>query len=334
MAQYPKYEDYEEALADPVEAFLHPDLNGMTIQKVPNSIPQYSVKAGQSCTAHLVDTDGSSWILKMFFHEDSERERRYIAIENGELQECQSSKQYFLPVRYLTDAIDVEGQTLPCLLIRKSEGRSLKEVVREAVADKNKKRINDIIQRVLELSRNLYRDGVVHGDIHFENIFCLPDGSIELIDYDDVYIVGRLEIISKVLGAENFVHPLRKDMPFAMGVDNFSFWILVAQMYLLIADLSLWDVHKGDQTFLFEAVDFRNPTDSAIFQRLQNNPNREVQVWLAVIINDLLASQNPNMIPLCDRPHQLCGKYRDQSNWPAKIMYDPFQREWMELKKN
>jgi len=142
---------------------------------------------------------------------------------------------------------------------------------------------------------DLEKNGIAHGDIHYENII-LKGEDLILIDYDDIFIKSHIELKSYVIGNPNFRHPNRKSSDNGIKMDNFSFWFLTCSIYILIADFSSWDFYNGDDAILFKENDLKNPKDSKIFNHLKKSNNQEIHYWLAIIFNDLL-NKEPLKIP-------------------------------------
>ena len=330
--KFPSSKQYKTALKDIGAFFLPKEIKVLSPRKNSRGEPRCEFYK-QSCIAYLEDSSGKKWILKLFNQHDNARDARYTALKTV-LPKLSKSSRYFIDFEYFKEAIEVDGERFPALLMEEITGKTMNRLAKDYISEKNTDALSRLAGKIISLSKSLYADRVTHGDIHFENIFILENGDIKLIDYDDIFVAEKITTPSDVTGHENFSHPKRTKVHYGIGVDNFSFWITIASIHIFISDLSLWDIHDGDQAWLFTKADFTDPRVSQIFLKLSKSKSKEVHVWLAVILNNLLGYDNPLAIPPLEKTNHLTQRYRHERTWsPVKEMYDPFKEQWIDQEK-
>ena len=98
--------------------------------------------------------------------------------------------------------------------------------------------------------------------------------SIQLIDYDGMYIDSIASLGSAELGHINFQHPYRAKLnPYNSKLDRFSLILLWLACKALATDSTIWDKTKSDQdSVVFRSTDFTNPNASQTFALLSTYP--------------------------------------------------------------
>jgi hypothetical protein len=94
--------------------------------------------------------------------------------------------------------------------------------------------------------------------------------TIQLIDYDGMYVDAIRSLGSDEVGHLNFQHPERKSAnPFDATLDRFSLISLWLAFKALREDSSLWEQTQSEaEAILFRANDFLDPASSKAFKRL------------------------------------------------------------------
>jgi hypothetical protein len=120
------------------------------------------------------------------------------------------------------------------------------------------------------LASFLEKQYIAHGDVQTGNVMVADRGrSVQLIDYDGMYVDGLQNLGSAELGHRNFQHPKRTEECWDTTLDRFSFLVLNLAMRVLEAHPDLWDKTQSDgDTVLFRANDFLDPSRSIIFNDL------------------------------------------------------------------
>lgn len=101
-----------------------------------------------------------------------------------------------------------------------------------------------------------------------------PTNSIQLIDYDGMFVEEIRDLGNSELGNINFQHPERKAKnPFGPSMDRFSLIGLWLALKALNDDQALWSKTNSDMdAIVFRASDFIDPSSSLAFSELMRNP--------------------------------------------------------------
>jgi hypothetical protein len=125
------------------------------------------------------------------------------------------------------------------------------------------------------LSSYLEKQGLAHGDIQPGNVMVADSGkTVQLIDYDGIYLDDLKVLGSAELGHRNFQHPKRSATSWDSSLDRFSFIGIDLSLRILASNPDLWNKTQSDgDSILFKANDFADPAQSAIFGELSNKQN-------------------------------------------------------------
>lgn len=183
--------------------------------------------------------DGNRQVAVKFYHKkDANREARYTRL-NEFLRKNPIPE--FKPSEYVSEALELEDdfEYIDALVVDLVEEQSLTAVIKECMQRRDSTALNQIGNQLMGVSTRLSAMNVVHGDIHPDNIFVKRDKSIILIDYDDVWVKGALEIPPKTAGLPGFQHPKRQTaQDIGPWLDNFSFGIIYIQIQILLQSIN------------------------------------------------------------------------------------------------
>jgi hypothetical protein len=117
------------------------------------------------------------------------------------------------------------------------------------------------------LSAYLADKHLAHGDIQPGNVMVFNGGhSVQLIDYDGMFVDDLRTLGSAELGHRNFQHPGRTSSSWDSRLDRFSFITLNLALRVLEVHPDLWNKTRSDgDAILFKANDFADPVRSDIF---------------------------------------------------------------------
>lgn len=130
------------------------------------------------------------------------------------------------------------------------------------------------------LAAYLEQNNIAHGDIQPENLMVSADGStVQLIDYDGLYVEALKGAKATELGQLNFQHPQRSANDFGPSLDRFSFLTLDVALQVPIAAPTMWASTKSEPSaVVFRRNDFLDPTQSTSFQSAVAIPGARVHV--------------------------------------------------------
>ncbi|TXD51685.1 MULTISPECIES: hypothetical protein [unclassified Polaribacter] len=175
---------------------------------------------------------------------------------------------------FIENEINVNGKSYPILKMEWVEGDLINNFLTKHL--NNNKLISEIQEQLVNISNDLEKHDIGHGDLQCGNIIITGDSSnfqLRLIDYDGMYVPELINKKSIENGRSEFQHPKRDKNYYNSKIDRFSFWVILTALEALKHDKSLWlEVMQGGfntlDNFLFTVHDFLNPNQSKLFNRL------------------------------------------------------------------
>ena len=146
-----------------------------------------------------------------------------------------------------------------------------------------------------------------HGDLQNGNV--IVNGNAKLIDYDGFYVPGLSVGQGAELGHKHFQHPARSFADFGPQMDRFSFIVIDLSLHAAIEIPSLFQKYSNGENIIFCASDFKNPSQSGVFQDLFNNSSFK---------NDALSFARVCTAPIKDVP--TLGDFLAGRNIPANVI--------------
>ena len=274
---YPSPEEYAIALQVPKTAFLDSELQRGSIPFTGLGLPV--VYSGGFALTYPVTVAGKEYAARCFHRESKALEQRYQAID-ARLQALRSS--YFLDFKFLPQGVRAGGKTAPLVKMAWASGETL-----GIFLGKNY-RNTGVLQNLATSLRNLAifleNNSIAHGDIQLGNLMVADAGrSIQLIDYDGMYVDALQTLGNSEFGIAHFQHPQRKNA-WNARLDRFSFIVLHLALKALEAYPELWDqtYSGGEQWAVLKANDFTSPDTSSVLQKLLASPQLSVLAQLFV----------------------------------------------------
>lgn len=260
---YPTLEQYNEALQSPQFVLLDPELKQGRLKTTGLGLPL--ALCGGFALTYTVDAGGRKFALRCFHRESRELERRYQAI-SARLKQLASP--YFLPFEFIPNGIRIQGSTYPIVKMAWAQGRTLAEFLESE--HQNTRALQNLRQALAKLADFLERNQIAHGDIQPENLMVNADGSsVQLIDYDGVFVEALRGSPATEVGQLNFQHPQRSATDFNERLDRFSFITLDVALNALASSSSLWVRSQSEPSaIVFRRNDFLAPGGSTIFNEV------------------------------------------------------------------
>ncbi|WP_323885901.1 protein kinase family protein [Aeromonas veronii] len=260
---YPTLEQYNEALQSPQLVLQDAELKHGTLKTTGLGLPL--ALCGGFALTYTVQAGGKKFALRCFHKESRELERRYQAIS---VRIKQLASPYFLPFEFIPAGIRIQGAMYPIVKMAWAQGQTLAEFLENEY--RNPQSLQRLRQALADLADFLEKNQISHGDIQPENIMVSAGGStIQLIDYDGMYVEALQSSKATELGQVNFQHPKRTANDFNEKLDRFSFLTLDVALQALIASSSIWTISRSEPSaVVFRRNDFLDPGSSVIFKEV------------------------------------------------------------------
>ena len=259
---YPSLEQYNLAFQNHSRLLSDVELKAGKLAMTGMGIP-LAISGGFALTYTLTTASHKKYAVRCFHREAKGLEKRYSAISQ-KIALLKSS--YFLHFEFQPNGIHVDGQSYPIIKMAWAQGETLGEFLDSNFHKPNL--MNNLKNSILSLSLFLESNGIAHGDLQTGNIMVSADGaSLQLIDYDGMYVNQIANLGSAELGHVNFQHPERKlKNPFYDKLDRFSLISMYLANHALSIDSSLYKKTNCDlDAVLFRANDFTDPNSSSTF---------------------------------------------------------------------
>ncbi|MDO4636958.1 MAG: serine/threonine protein kinase [Lautropia sp.] len=266
---YPSFEQYNQAFSAHSALLTDPDLRAGTLTTSGLGMP-LAISGGFALT-YTVNTGSGKFAVRCFHRESKGIERRYSAISK-KLASLRSP--YFLDFQFQPQGIRVDGAAYPVVKMAWASGTTLGEFLENNL--RNPDALGRLADALTKLGAFLHKEGIAHGDLQSGNLMVGRDGSsVQLIDYDGMFVDEIKDLGSAELGHVNFQHPQRKSLnPFDASLDRFSLIVLLVAIRALQLDPTLWNKTNSEaDAILFRATDFLDPASSSAFELLTKNSN-------------------------------------------------------------
>ena len=258
---------------------------------------------------------GKCYALKCFTEEQEGRAEAYRQIAE-ELEFVDSP--YITSVKYLEKELFVdsncEDDEFPVLLMDWIEGETMEMYIAENYTDNYE--MSMLCYRFCKLAAWLRSQSFAHGDIKPDNIIVRPDGTLTLVDYDDMFVPAMKGQKSPTIGTKDFSHPLRTIDDFDETIDDFSLASIALSLKAISLDSSLLQSYGASDRLLFSATDYLDLSKSKIFAALQSLlADVEARTLLSMF---LLASAQKDL-SMCS--FRLFGlqKPKDKEVWSTEV---------------
>jgi hypothetical protein len=267
---YPQMVEYQEAVQNPVHAFVDPELKQSNVRLNALGLP-IPLSGGFALTYTLTNSRKKN-AVRCFHRETPSIEQRYRAIS----QKLKSSGNgYFVNFDFQKNGIKVRNSNFPIVKMDWVEGDPL-----GVWLDKNFDNAHALQKARADfaaMAAFLERAGIAHGDIQNGNVM-LSNGGVKLIDYDGMFVPGLTKGQGTETGHRHFQHPDRTLSDFGPTMDRFSFIALDLSLQAIIEDKTLYKKFRdGGETIIFKANDFADPDQSEIFRLLLAKPKLKSQ---------------------------------------------------------
>lgn len=264
---YPSLEQYNEAFQHPQLALVDPELKQGSIATTGLGLPL--ALCGGFALTYTLKFGSKKFAVRCFHKQSNALEKRYSSISNR-LKSLRSP--YFVDFEFQPQGVKVAGQAYPVVKMAWATGSTLGEFLEQRY--KSPAELQQLGLSLRGLAKFLEGQNMAHGDIQPGNVMIANGGkTIQLIDYDGMFVEDLRSLGSAELGHRNFQHPKRIGTCWDPSLDRFSFIGIDLALRALEVHPELWATTQSDgDAILFKANDFADPGRSAIFADLFNRP--------------------------------------------------------------
>jgi hypothetical protein len=287
---WPQAFDYNSAIQEPSACFADADMaRGQPAEGMLPGIPLSY--AGNFATVYKINSpSGFAWAVKCFTRQVDNLQERYKEI-------CahlnRRKRRFVVDFQYLPEGIRVCGNWYPVVKMQWVEGFTLNEFLRHHAG--NAAILEQLCQLWLRLGNEMREDRIAHGDLQHGNVLLVPGtiGSsmlLRLVDYDGMWVPTLADLPPGEVGHANYQHPERlAEGGYDEHVDRFAHLaVYTALRCLMVGGMALWNSHDTGENILFREADFKHPTSSKLFAKLQALPDTDATALAGHL---LLASQ-------------------------------------------
>ena len=234
--------------------------------------PSYS--GGESSVVFKMKDEqtGKCYALKCFTEEQEGRAEAYRLIED-ELKFVDSP--HITSVKYLEKELfvdsDSEDNEHSVLLMDWIEGKTMEAYINANYMDGHAMAM--LYYQFCKMVDWLRSQSFAHGDIRLDNIIVRPDGTLTLVDYDDMFVPAMKGRKSPTISTKNLPHPLRTIDDFGETTDDFALVSIALSLKAISLDSSLLQNYGASDRLLFapfEYFDLSMRNDFAPLQDLLN----------------------------------------------------------------
>lgn len=320
---YPSLEQYNQAFQLHSKLLTDPELKSGTVATTGLGLP-LAISGGFALT-YTIKSGAKKYAVRCFHRESKALERRYEAISK---RIASLRSPYFLDFQFQPQGIKVEGSPYPIVKMAWAKGETLGEFLEDNRS--SPQAIEKLSASLVSLAAFLEKEKIAHGDFQTGNLMVSDGGkTVQLIDYDGMFVDEIKALGSSELGHVNFQHPLRKSKnPFDHTLDRFSLISLWLALKALRIDPSFWDKTNSElDAIVFRANDFSDPASSPVFGMLSANKalTADIKNFAAVCASalekapalaDFIAGNN---IPLPTAPVRITGVAQPSKPKPGYI---------------
>jgi len=226
-----------------------------------------SFRMGASWMVVIAETNTCKYALRIPKLESAKNPFALEKLERmSEILE-EKSINWFPDFRLVRDALQVNGELLPVLIMPFIEGYNFSQYIADNRYETEI--LYDLIHQLEMLENDILRDGFDHGDISVRNILIDGTGNIMLIDPDALHHTTCSLSRSPELGCSSINHPLRTPRDIGPGLCIFPIRIITMILHTIAKEPSLLQDNPDPQAFFFTESDLRNPSSSVRMKRVK-----------------------------------------------------------------
>ena len=315
MGAWPDLTEYHEAVQHPQKAFADPGLKAVTLELDRFGMPKPAT--GGNAVVYKGKEPGGflsfkkTWAIRCFLRPISDHAERYEAISKH-LRKVHLP--YDVNFQFLKRGIQIRSNWFPIVKMQWAKGDLLHSHIEKHLAYPAALAV--LRAKWAILVRHLEAAKVAHGDLQHGNIM-VRGGSIQLVDYDGMWVPALSGRHATEIGHRAYQHPERSGQDYGQEIDRFSALVIYLSLAALERDATLWErFHTGDN-LIFVREDFQQFGRSAIWQQLGRIGSREIDQLAAALA--AMVQQHPMKVGNLDSVLKSPASYAASSKVPASI---------------
>jgi hypothetical protein len=287
---WPDLTEYHEAVQHPQKAFADPGLRAVALELDRFGMPKPTT--GANAVVYKGTKPGGffsfrkTWAIRCFLRPISDHAERYEAISRH-LRKVRL--RYDVDFQFLKQGIQIGSSWFPIVKMQWAEGDLLHSYIEKQLP--YPWFLEHLRAKWVTLVRDLEAGRIAHGDLQHGNIL-VRDGSIQLVDYDGMWVPALKGRHATETGHRAYQHPERSEQDYGQEIDRFSALVVYLSLAALEQDTTLWErFHTGDN-LIFVREDFQQVGRSAIWQELRRMGSARIDQLAAALATML---QQPPM---------------------------------------
>jgi len=315
MGAWPDLTEYHEAVQHPPKAFADPGLKAVTLELDRFGMPKPAT--GGNAVVYKANEPGGlltfkkTWAIRCFLRPISDHAERYEAISKH-LRKVRLP--YDVNFQFLKQGIQIRSNWFPIVKMQWAKGDLLHSHIEKHLGYPAV--LAALRAKWAILVRHLEAAQVAHGDLQHGNIL-VRGGSIQLVDYDGMWVPALSGRHATEIGHRAYQHPERSGQDYGQEIDRFSALVIYLSLAALERDVTLWErFHTGDN-LIFVREDFQQSGRSAIWQQLRRIGSREIDQLAAALA--AMVQQHPMKVGNLDSVLQNPASYAASSKVPTSI---------------
>ena len=217
--------------------------------------PYYSGGASSVVFKMKDEQTGKCYALKCFTEEQEGRAEAYRLIEE-ELKFVDSP--HITSVKYLEKELfvdsDSEDNEHSVLLMDWIEGKTMEAYINANYMDGHAMAM--LYYQFCKMVDWLRSQSFAHGDIRLDNIIVRPNGTLTLVDYDDMFVPAMKGRKSPTISTKDLPHPLRTIDDFGETTDDFALVSIALSLKAISLDSSLLQSYGASDRLLFAPFEY------------------------------------------------------------------------------
>src|SRR5881394_4322462 len=219
MGAWPDLTEYHEAVQHPPKAFADPGLKGVTLELDRFGMPKPAT--GGNAVVYKANEPGGlltfkkTWAIRCFLRPISDHAERYEAISKH-LRKVRLP--YDVDFQFLKQGIQIRSTWFPIVKMQWAKGDLLHSHIEKHLG--YPAALAALRAKWAILVRHLAAARVAHGDLQHGNIL-VRGGSIQLVDYDGMWVPALCGRHATEIGHRAYQHPERSGQDYGQAIDRF-----------------------------------------------------------------------------------------------------------------